>query len=209
MSRVLRACANVTHLALGSRCISRLFLRSSPGEDTGKIISGSQDLHLTVLDNPDTYDVLGPLYRDTDFKRKSPIFDQITHIRITVTLHGPLLLKRLELFGRLSHVSVPYYFGGQHYIKNLHGFLRLRALTMLVVTMSDGVARKGYWKKLERWVREVRETDGRVYLVDGCRPGGCREEWEDEVRGGESIWDRAVRYTDAWERASGLQGGLS
>ena len=76
---------------------------------------------------------------------------------------------------------------------------------MLVVAMSDKVVRKGYWKKLERWVREVRETDRRVYLVEGGRLGGFLEEWEDEVRGGESIGDRAVRYTDAWERASGLK----
>jgi hypothetical protein len=202
---VLGACANVTHLALGSRCINRLFCRSSPG-DAGKIISGSQDLHLAVLDNPGTYDVLGSLYRGPDHGRESPIFDQITHMRLTFTLHRPLLLTHL---GRLSHVSMPYYFWSQNYIKNLHSFLRLRALTMLVVAMSDKVVRKGYCKKLERWVREVKETDRRVYLVEGGRLGGFREEWEDEVRGGESIGDRAVRYTDAWERASGLKGELS
>jgi len=130
-------------------------------------------------------------------------------MRLIVAPDGYLFLKRLELFGRLSHVSVPYYFGGQHYLKELRCFLSLRALTMLVVAIGDAVVRKGYWKKLGRWVREVRETDGRVYLVEGCRSGGFREEWEDKVRGKESIWDRAVRYTDAWERTAERQGGLS
>src|SRR5882762_3777372 len=129
MSRILRACANVTHLALGSRCINRLLHRSSPGKIAGEIIFGSQDLHLTVLDNSDTYDVLGPLYSGTGLGGKSPIFDQITHMRLIVAPDGYLFLKRLELFGRLSHVSVPYYFGGQHYLKELRCFLSLRALT--------------------------------------------------------------------------------
>ena len=203
---VLQACANVTHLALGSRCIDQLFRRSSSSEDAGKIILGSQDLHLTVLDNPDAFDLLG---HDTHLGRKLPIFDQITHMHLTVPSQDLSLSTRLQLFGRLSHLSLPYHSSRQHYIENLRGFLGLRALTMLVVAMSDEVVRKGYWKKLERWVRGVRETDGRVYLVEECRLGGFQEEWEDEVRGGESIWDRAVRYTDAWERASGLQGGLS
>jgi hypothetical protein len=176
-----------THLALGSCCINWLFCHSSPGEDAGKIISGSQDLHLAVLDNTDTYNILGPLHCDTDLGRKSPIFDQITHMHLTVTPHGPLLLTCLELFGRLSHMSVPYYFGGQHYIKNLHNFLRLQVLTILVVAMSDGVVQKGYWKKLEWWVWEVREMDGRVYLVEGCQLGGFWEEWENKVRGGEYL----------------------
>ena len=128
-----------TNLALGSRCINWLFCHLSPCEDAGKIISGSQDLRLAVLDNTDTYNILGPLYHDTNLGRKSPIFDQITHMHLTVTPHGPLLLTCLELFGHLLHVSVSYYFGRQHYIKNLQNFLRLRALTILVVAMSDGV----------------------------------------------------------------------
>lgn len=42
-----------------------------------------------------------------------------------------------------------------------------------------------------------------AYLVE---PAGrnLREEWEDEVRGGENIWERAIKYTQKVVRAPDL-----
>ena len=80
--------------------------------------------------------------------------------------------------------------------------LTLPSLTMLVIVLSVQAAQRGHWKRLGRWVRKTREMDGRVYIVEEGRPDDLQEEWEDELRGGESIWDKAVRYTRDWERTA-------
>lgn len=69
---------------------------------------------------------------------------------------------------------------------------------MLVITLRFDFNRK----QLDRWLRKVRETDGRIYSVECGDLSDFLKEWEDEVRGGESIWDRAVRYADEWEKIS-------
>ena len=109
-------------------------------------------------------------------------------------------LTHLDNFSHLTHFSVPYCLGGTHNAKELSHFLTLPSLTMLVIVLSVQAAQRGHWKRLGRWVRKTRETDGRVYIVEGCQLSELQAEWEDEVRGGESIWDRAVRYTRDWER---------
>jgi hypothetical protein len=103
----------------------------------------------------------------------------------------------LDQFSRLSHLSVPYCLGGHHKAKDLQHFLDLKPLQMLVITVAKDVIKNGRWKRLEKWVRKTRETDGRVYVVE--RGPIFRDEWELEMRGGDSIWDRALRYTNEWE----------
>jgi hypothetical protein len=140
--------------------------------------------------------------------RKTPIFDRITHICITNVSSYGTAIHGLDQFSRLSHVSLPYCLRSQHDTRDLYDFLELQSLKMLVIALDVDVVLKGHWKKLGRWVRKARETDGRVYLVECGGMSVFREEWNNEVRGGESIWDRAVRYTDEWERAvepSGMQ----
>jgi hypothetical protein len=106
-------------------------------------------------------------------------------------------------FSRLSHLSVPYGLGGSRpggyrLATLLRPFLNLKPLKMLVIAVAKNVIHKGRGRVLEKWVRKTRETDDRVYLMEGA--SNFQDEWENEVRGGESFWDQAVRYTDEWER---------
>jgi hypothetical protein len=80
---------------------------------------------------------------------------------------------------------VPYYLGGYHTPKYLQYFLDQKPLKMLVIAVAEDAIQKGHWKRLEKWVSKTRETDGRVYLMEGASK--FRDEWEKEVRGGESF----------------------
>ena len=48
----------------------------------------------------------------------------------------------------------------------------------------------------------MREMNGRVYVVESCQLDDLQEDWEDEVRGGVSIWDKTIQYTCDWERTN-------
>jgi hypothetical protein len=201
---VFEACENITHLALQFADFYLLVRPSSPNivfYDSIKRISPcamarNHDLHLTVLDTP-SYS--GLTYHQFNATYKSPIFDRVTHLRFTSidSYHDYLTPLFLVHFSHLSHLSVPYFLGGRHHTKHLQHFLDLKPLKMLVIAVAEDVIRKGHWKRLEKWVRKMRETDGRVYLVESGSK--LRDEWEKEMRGGESVWDKAVRYTDEWE----------
>ena len=91
---------------------------------------------------------------------------------------------------------MPYCLGGRTILKLLREFLDLGSLEMFVLAMAEDVIKRGHSKRLEKWVRKTRKTDGRVYLVESG--SNFRDKWEHGMRGGESIWDQAVRYTDAW-----------
>jgi len=124
---------------------------------------------------------------------RSPIFDKVTHLRLAVVDTHETKIG-LGCFSRLSHISVPYYLDNFHKARHLQPILELKSLRMLVISVATDIIREANWKRLEKWVRKTRETDGRFYLVKR-RSVYIRDEWEAETRGGECIWDRAVLYT--------------
>ena len=185
LSSVFKVCDNLVHLALDNQSFAWLC------EATASV-SRNKNLHVHVMNSSITYSA-------------KPIPDQITHLRIT-TMDSNSVLTHLDNFRHLTHfsLSVTYCLGGMHNARELARLLKLPShkLMMLVVALSFQVAQRGHWKELGRWVRKTREMDGRVYIVEECRPDDLQEEWEDELRGGESIWDKAVRYTRDWERTA-------
>ncbi|KIM77997.1 hypothetical protein PILCRDRAFT_11653 [Piloderma croceum F 1598] len=207
MSSVFEACENITHLALQKEFFYQLVRSSSPlvglrhGEKriSPRALARNQDLHITVMDARSIDWVLTEHYQ-VEVGYRSPIFDKVTHLRLAV-IDSYKMLIGLACFSRLSHISVPYYLDGFHKARHLQHILELKSLKMLVIAVATDIIREASWKRLEKWVRKTRETDGRVYLV---KPSSVyiRDEWEAETRGGESIWDRAVRYTDEWDRSA-------
>ena len=73
---------------------------------------------------------------------------------------------------------------------SLRPFLDLKSLKMLVVAFDKDVADAADLK----WVHITRKKDDRVYLLG--RFICSLDDWETKVRGGESIWDQAIRYTN-------------
>jgi hypothetical protein len=104
----------------------------------------NQDIHLTVLDAQSFNWLRG--YYEPDANRRSPIFDRVTHIRLTAinSYRTPM--------SRLSHFSVPHCLGGHKNAKSLRHFLDLKSLKMLVIAVSKDVIEKWHWKRLQKWV---------------------------------------------------------
>ena len=181
---VFKSCDNVAHLALDT--LSWQWLSNAT-------MSRNQNVQLLVIDPGGTPETLSGRFYGPN------VLARITHLRITI-VDRYNTVTHLDNFSSLTHFSVSYCLGGTHDARELANLITLPSLMMLVVALSVQAARRGHWKKLGKWVRKTRETDRRVYIVEGCGPAQLQEEWEDEVRGGESIWDRAVRYTRDWER---------
>jgi hypothetical protein len=93
---------------------------------------------------------------------------------------------------------VPYYNSTHHVAKHLDHFLKLQSLDMFVVAGVRKPLQQAHWKRLQDWVRTKRKRDIRVFFVE-IPAMDIQVEWEEEMRGGESIWDRAFRYTIQWE----------
>jgi hypothetical protein len=44
----------------------------------------------------------------------------------------------------------------------------------------------------------MQQTDQRLHVIEG-HSQYFQDEWEEKMRGGESIWERAIQYTTTWE----------
>ena len=188
---VFESCDNVTHWAMGIDLFSQLVrsVLNSPWQFNTCSLARKQDIRLTVTD----YQTLNRVSGLTPLT--SGIFDKVTYIRFTNT--DAYETHNLSDFSRLSHVSLPYY--GYHKATQLQSFLDLKPLNMLVVSFDKAVVQVADLKRLEKWVRNKRKTDDRVYLVE-CHRVYSSDDWNKEVGGGDNIWDRAVRYTHKWDR---------
>lgn len=193
---VYESCHNLTHIALYPLLFFRLLHLTTPNfkehapemKISGHVFDHSHDMGLTLL---------APMDSRASLFARSPLFHRITHIRLA-TIKGYDTQQSLELFRRLSHLSVPYQGVARHQPIALRGFLKLESLQMLVIAIIKENVREADREELEKWVKEVRKTDCRVYLVE--RPTvDIQAEWEDEMRSGRSIWERAIRYTASWE----------
>jgi hypothetical protein len=70
----------------------------------------------------------------------------------------------------------------------------MQSLKMLVVAVLVDLITEVDRVEIEKWLREVRQADQRLYMVER-HSRDFRDEWENEMRGGETVWDRAIRYT--------------
>ena len=66
---------------------------------------------------------------------------------------------------------------------------------------------QAHWKRLQEWVRAKRRRDRRVFFVE-VPAMDIQAEWETEMRGGKSLWNRAFRYTTQWEAREEAEAAL-
>ena len=58
---------------------------------------------------------------------------------------------------------------------------------------------------MEELVVGIQKIDSRIYLAKSSYCGGqIWEQWEEEMRGAESIWDKAVCHTREYGEKNGL-----
>jgi len=201
---LFNACDNIQHLALADDTFLGLIHASSPVvtvDAFNNIISQSamarhQDLHLTMISAGRRWAL--PEYMYNDATMRSPLWSKITHISLADIDTSPTF-HEVGIFTRLTHLAVPFYDWFQHGIF-LQSLLFVESLKMLVVVIITGDVVEDDRAQIEDRVAEIRKTDGRIYLAESLYRGvGIQKQWEEEMRGGESIWDKAVRYTSEYE----------
>jgi hypothetical protein len=184
---IYESCDNLAHLALSVDQFNWLLHLSTPGmsEISDSASSHGPDLQVTFLSS-----MLGVI-ASGEGDAPSPIYKRVTHICLT---NASKVEKRINSFTRLSHISMPCQSMSLRNQAHLRHFRGLKTLKMLVVVVLDDVVRARDREDVKEWVRGVRQTDSRVYMVER-HSSRIREDWEKEMRGGDSMWDMAVRYT--------------
>lgn len=197
-------CHNIVHLALTEYCFyelvcstySNALISSRIRKISSPAIEDNRDLHLTMLGTT-SFDWMLQYLHHLNASFRSPLYNRITHVRVE-TVNVYTTRRKISHFSRLSHLSVPYYNPTYHAANYLDYFLELESLDMFVVAGVRKPLQQSHWKKLQEWVRAKRRKDKRVFFVE-VPAMDIQVEWEEEMRGGESIWDRAARYTAQWE----------
>ena len=133
----------------------QLFWGASPRMISGPALDDKRNLHLTLLGTTSFNWALREFHHD-DPSLRSPLYDQITHIRVE-TANGYKTRHKLTHFSRLSHLSVPYYNSVHHVSKHLDDFLQVRSLEMFVVAGVRKPLQQAHWKRLQDWVRAKRK----------------------------------------------------
>ena len=212
---VFKNCHNLVHIALTIHCFYNLIRATSPylvADMTKTTISGpaldrDRDLHFTML-SAGSFNWTFPQYWQPGAVLRSPLYDQITHIRVeTLDSYYISPSHGMAHFSRLSHLSVPYYHSTQHVANQLDVFLELQSLEMFVVAGVRKPLQQAHWKRLQEWVWAERRTDKRVFFLE-VPAMDIQAEWEAEMRGGKSLWDRAFRYTTEWEAREKAEAAL-
>jgi hypothetical protein len=204
---IYEACDSVTHLAWNYHVLRGYLRLTQPSSyDDGetrlsdRAFNFTHDLHMTFIGKQYSIKPLSD--------RISTLFHRVTHIRLA-TLGFGYTIANTSYFDRLSHLSVPFCnrdpvpFESDTERRRPSDLQHLldptrKSLKMLVVVIVKDVVQGVDREELEEWVRGVRKTDRRLYVLEG-HSLHFRDEWEEEMRGGESIWERAIRYTAAWE----------
>lgn len=198
---VFNTCDNIEHLAVTDGAFLWLMHASSPfamNSRFSKKISQSactrdRDLHLTAINPGRNWPHTN--YSHNDATKTSPLFSKITHIHF-VNLSSSQNHWDMSPFTRLSHLAIPLC----DWLLNdsrLQHLLQLQSLSMLVAVITEDLNNGSVAK---RSVATIRKVDSRLHLVEShCHSPDIQSEWEVEMRGGESVWERAIRYTNAWD----------
>ena len=124
---------------------------------------------------------------------KSPIFSRITHLRLMPLisyyhqLHFPLLTC-------LTHLALPY-----HDISISQGHWLLEGpnskIKMVVIVIFTDILSETQQARAKSGIKKWRKMNNRLYGYSTTSPD-TEKEWLEGTKGGESIWEAAVRYTE-------------
>ncbi len=201
---LMKCCCNVEHVAMDQVTLQWFLGESSLRALYGSPSAGKRNQPLRALIIDVDTSCNSDLVVSKGHGFESPPAGDITHLRLAA--RGPMLyterILNISPFPRLTHLAISLYL---HVSRDraiqlrvslerqqaaLEHLLQNPALEMVVCVLARSEDRDLAWG----WHRDVRRKYGNAYLVESTG-SELREEWEDEVRGGESIWERAVEYT--------------
>lgn len=188
---IFEECDNLVHIALHADNLHWLAHASSPiGQNRlpHDAITRKQDLHLVIIKGNNWS--LTRFINDNP-TLTTPLFSKITHLRL-----GEIDNYRTRLaishFTRLTHLAVPFWkMPDAHDLSEFNRVLMHQSLECLVIVIVTDLVAVEDRSRLEEWFQEKCKTERRVFLIDS-QSDAIQREWEEEVRGGESIWGRAL-----------------
>ncbi|KAF8876144.1 hypothetical protein BD779DRAFT_173617 [Infundibulicybe gibba] len=188
---IMQHCTGLSHLAISYESLSQ-FVEVMDSSSRKDVFIGTGDLHLLMLENPRCYWSLHGDPRD----KSRHFFQRITHLR----LEDPADLNEImhgDYVPRMTHLAVPC--GLDYFAEEHPGFLRDviegTPVEVLVLVLSHDHLPEDKCRNVEDSVCRARDEGVTgVYAVRSLY-GELEEEWDAEVRGGATIWERAVKYT--------------
>jgi hypothetical protein len=121
---------------------------------------------------------------------------QSSSIRDWTMFAAPFLSEITHVFlSRIVYTSQNF-----HQLSDLQPILHLPTLKMFVLAIAMDRDTRDARSSAETWVRDSRLHTSKLFLLPyETDMDAVRIQWEEDVRGGGSIWERAVQYTMAWE----------
>jgi hypothetical protein len=125
--------------------------------------------------------------------------------RVTALFLPPVDYRHLDRFTKtlpcLTHLAVPYTSINFNQLSDLRPALHMPSLQMLVLAIATDKYTTYALCFAEDWVRMAREQSSKAYLLPyETDINAVRTQWKTDARGGGSIWDRAMQYTEDWEK---------
>jgi hypothetical protein len=125
--------------------------------------------------------------------------------RVTALFLPPVDYRFLDRFTKmlpcLTHLAVPYTSINFYQLSDLRPALHMSSLQMFVLAIATDKYTTYALSSAEHWVRMAREQSSKAYLLPyESDIYAVRTQWKTDARGGGSIWDRAVQYTENWEK---------
>ncbi|KAF8871021.1 hypothetical protein BD779DRAFT_1806040 [Infundibulicybe gibba] len=180
LESIVQQCKNITHLAICARSLVELI--DIYPKRRGRVYTAMSDLHVVLIQNF-TYRAgrLQPV-------GENPLFTRITHLRLEDTL----VLAPLQLVAdmpRLTHLAIPW--PRNH--NRIPGGASVSGTSIEVVVVILKRWDKSERQVIEDLIRKSREENRWIYAVG--QQDSLEKEWDAEVRGGATIWERAAEYT--------------
>ncbi|KAF8876148.1 hypothetical protein BD779DRAFT_1561233 [Infundibulicybe gibba] len=181
-SFILQYCRNLSHFAIDARDTDHLF-DGIPKENSN--ITSVEGVHILMLHNRT---------RSAHHPYDNPFFARVTHLRFGDPLGPRIRLLRLGHMRRLTHFAVPCSAVSVEELECIPTVVQDTAVKCFVLIVSNAYLDEDQCRVIEDWVCGMRKVDKRIYLVRSLYDG-YEKEWDMEVRGGVTIWERAFEYT--------------
>jgi len=118
------------------------------------------------------------------------MFEKITHLRLDDIGDYQTFLD-VSHFTSLTHIAIPWYNPTKHPLNELNRILALPTIVCLVIVIYIPFASSSEAEVVREWVAS--RNLSYIYVIETKR-SLVQEEWEEEARGGLSIWEKAARY---------------
>ncbi|KII84048.1 hypothetical protein PLICRDRAFT_179732 [Plicaturopsis crispa FD-325 SS-3] len=211
MGCVVAQLPNLAHLAINAATLSRTLSHLRLADAVSSAAARRTcDLCLTLIPSSVVehyFDSMPRFPLAESYNERSPFLRSVTHLSLTFPTYNPLLgilLRRAvgfaHMFHRLTHLAirVPQELQHDEMVLFCRRTLAYRPSTLqvLIIVVSASVRSKHTPADLA-FLDSLSQRPPRVYVVDGP-VGDTEETWLEEVRGVDSIWDRAIReYANA------------